>query len=50
MIRASVFVGVSVDGFLARLDGTFDFLEPAAARRTASRSSSPPSTSSSWAG
>ena len=27
MIRASVFVGVSVDGFLARLDGTFDFLE-----------------------
>jgi len=27
MIRASVFVGVSVDGFLARLDGSFDFLE-----------------------
>ena len=27
MIRASVFVGVSVDGFLARPDGTFDFLE-----------------------
>jgi len=27
VIRASVFVGVSVDGFLARPDGTFDFLE-----------------------
>lgn len=27
MIRASVFVGVSVDGFLARPDDTFDFLE-----------------------
>ena len=28
-MKASVFVGISVDGFLARLDGTFDFL-PAA--------------------
>jgi dihydrofolate reductase len=27
VIRASVFVGVSVDGFLARPDGSFDFLE-----------------------
>ena len=25
-IRASVFVGASLDGFIARLDGTFDFL------------------------
>ena len=25
-MRASIFVGTSVDGFLARLDGTFDFL------------------------
>ena len=25
-MRASVFVGISVDGFLARPDGTFDFL------------------------
>ena len=25
-MRASVFVGVSVDGFMARKDGTFDFL------------------------
>lgn len=27
-MRASVFVGTSVDGFLARPDGTFDFLDP----------------------
>ena len=27
-MRASVFVGVSVDGFLARHDGSFDFLPP----------------------
>jgi dihydrofolate reductase len=25
-VKASVFVGTSVDGFIARLDGTFDFL------------------------
>ena len=25
-LRASVFVGLSVDGFMARLDGSFDFL------------------------
>lgn len=25
-VRASVFVGASLDGFIARLDGTFDFL------------------------
>lgn len=27
-MRASVFVGTSVDGYLARLDGAFDFLPP----------------------
>lgn len=27
-MKASVFVGTSLDGFLARLDGTFDFLPP----------------------
>jgi dihydrofolate reductase len=27
-LNASVFVGVSLDGFLARPDGTFDFLSP----------------------
>ncbi len=26
MLKASVFVGVSVDGFMARLDGSYDFL------------------------
>ncbi len=26
--KASAFVGVSLDGFLARLDGTLDFLDP----------------------
>jgi dihydrofolate reductase len=28
MVKASVFVGVSVDGFLARTDGSLDFLPP----------------------
>ena len=27
-MQASVFVGTSVDGFMARLDGTLDFLPP----------------------
>lgn len=27
-MRTSVFVGVSIDGFLARTDGSFDFLDP----------------------
>ena len=27
-LKASVFVGVSLDGFIARRDGTFDFLSP----------------------
>jgi dihydrofolate reductase len=27
-VKASVFVGVSLDGFLARADGSFDFLSP----------------------
>lgn len=27
-MRVSVFVGVSIDGFLARPDGSFDFLDP----------------------
>ena len=27
-MRVSVFVGVSIDGFLARADGSFDFLKP----------------------
>jgi dihydrofolate reductase len=27
-MRISVFVGISLDGFLARLDGSFDFLSP----------------------
>ena len=27
-IRASVFVGTSVDGFMARVDGALDFLPP----------------------
>ena len=28
LIRSSVFVGTSLDGFIARPDGTFDFLKP----------------------
>ena len=28
MVKASVFVGVSVDGFIARADGALDFLPP----------------------
>ena len=28
MLKASVFVGTSLDGFIARTDGTFDFLPP----------------------
>jgi dihydrofolate reductase len=28
-MRTSVFVGISLDGFLARLDGSFDFLDTA---------------------
>jgi len=27
-LRASVFVGTSLDGFMARVDGAFDFLPP----------------------
>jgi hypothetical protein len=27
-VRVSVFVGVSIDGFLAREDGSYDFLKP----------------------
>jgi dihydrofolate reductase len=29
MIKGSVFVGTSLDGFITRLDGSLDFLEPA---------------------
>src|SRR3982751_726171 len=29
VIEASVFVGMSVDGFIARVDGSFDFLDAA---------------------
>src|SRR5579884_837825 len=28
IMRVSVFVGVTIDGFLARVDGSFDFLAP----------------------
>ncbi|HLJ74083.1 MAG TPA: dihydrofolate reductase family protein, partial [Thermoanaerobaculia bacterium] len=28
LMRVSVFVGVTIDGFLARVDGSFDFLTP----------------------
>jgi len=28
-VRASVFVGMSIDGFIARIDGSFDFLDAA---------------------
>ena len=42
-IRASVFVGTSVDGFMARADGALDFLPPVVASRMATTSSSHPS-------
>ena len=32
-MRISVFVGVTIDGFLARKDGSYDFLYPFETRR-----------------
>ena len=40
-LRASVFIGTSLDGFIARRDGSFDFLHQAAANPMATKNSWP---------